>query len=477
MKSSLKFSSRLEREQYAPKYPAAKTLVFFLLLAAGCVLSLILPLRPTFSESEKRELAKFPAFSLEALLDGSYFEAIDTWFSDTFPFRDQLVTVNGYVQSAYGLHPVEIHEQGGGNFDDDEIPDAPTRPADNTASTTGAPTTGSQPETTTPDITTQPESTTTAPSSKDTEPTAPPPSGEINTQDLGAILVYGDAGYEYYGFSTAAANSYIELVNRAAARLDGTATVYDLLIPTSMDIVLDDSVRQSAKSADQLKAIQYLYGSMDSRVKTIDLFDTLRAHRNEYLYFRTDHHWTATGAYYAYAQFCAAKGMTAPALESYQTKVFPGFLGSFYTKYKTPSLATNPDTVTAYLPPCRATMQFTDRSGATRGWPVISDVSGWASSGKYNTFIGGDNPLTVIQNQDRTDNSSCVVIKESYGNAFVPFLVADYQTVYVIDYRYYSGDLTEFVKENGIQDVLFVNNMSATRSSNLVGSMAKLVGQ
>lgn len=482
MKSSLKFSSRLEQEHYAPRYPRVKIVLFFVLLAAGCVLSLLLPLRPTFSESEKRELAKFPAFSAEALFDGSYFQAIDTWFADTFPFRDQMVTANGYVQAAYGLHPVEIHEDANANFDDDDIPDAPSRPASGNTTAAGssaAPTTTEQtqqtetsvPSTEAPTTSTEAETTTTE------SGTPPTQSDNQQAQNLGAILVYGDAGYEYYGFSTTAANNYIAMMNRAASKLDGIATVYDLLIPTGMDIVLDDNVRKSANSADQLKAIQYLYGSMDTRVKTVEIYDTLRAHRSEYLYFRTDHHWTATGAYYAYAQFCASKGLTPPALGDYETKSFPGFLGSFYTKYKTPALASNPDTVVAYLPPCRASMQYTDKSGKTHDWPVISDVSNWASSGKYNAFIGGDNPLTVIQNTDRTDGSSCVVIKESFGNAFVPFLVADYQTVYVIDYRYYKGDLTEFVQKNGISDVLFVNNMSATRSAGLVDSMAELVGK
>ena len=69
------------------------------------------------------------------------------------------------------------------------------------------------------------------------------------------------------------------------------------------------------------------------------------------------------------------------------------------------------------------------------------------------------------------------MIKESYGNAFIPFLVSHYQTVHVIDYRYWSGNIPDFVTQNGVQDVLFLNNISATRNSSLVGKMAQLVGQ
>ena len=286
-----------------------------------------------------------------------------------------------------------------------------------------------------------------------------------------------DAAYEYYNFSQAAADKYIALINRAGAKLDGVATVYDLLAPTSMDIMLDPAIRKDIRSADQEKAKNYIFGSLDSRVKAVDVFATLREHNSEYLYFRTDHHWTATGAYYAYTQFAAAKGVAVPALTDYPTQVFEGFLGSFYSKTgKSAALGNHPDTVYAYKPLYPTTMQYTDRNGAKHSWPVISNVTNWASSSKYSTFIGGDNPFTEIKNTSLSDGSSCVVVKESYGNAFVPFLVSHYQTVYVIDYRYYTGNLISFVKENKVQDVIFVNNMSATRSAGLVGNMDKLVG-
>ena len=128
----------------------------------------------------------------------------------------------------------------------------------------------------------------------------------------------------------------------------------------------------------------------------------------------------------------------------------------------------------AYVPPGNIKMQYTDRNGNTYNWPLISDVTDWATSTKYSTFIGGDNPYTIIQNSDLTDGSSCLVIKESFGNAFIPFLAANYQTVHVIDYRYWNGSIQDFVKTNGVQDVLFLSNVSATRNSSLVGKMATL---
>ena len=162
-------------------------------------------------------------------------------------------------------------------------------------------------------------------------------------------------------------------------------------------------------------------------------------------------------------------------LSQCEKKEFSGFLGAFYSDTnKNPALAQNPDTVVAYVPPGNIKMQYTDRNGNTYNWPLISDVTDWATSTKYSTFIGGDNPYTIIQNSDLTDGSSCLVIKESFGNAFIPFLAANYQTVHVIDYRYWNGNIQDFVKTNGVQDVLFLNNVSATRNSSLVGKMATL---
>ena len=84
-----------------------------------------------------------------------------------------------------------------------------------------------------------------------------------------------------------------------------------MIVPRSMGITAPDNVVATINTSDQKKAIDYMYsGIAKNGVKTVSIYDTLKARRNEYIYFRTDHHWTATGAYYAYEQFCKAKGIT-----------------------------------------------------------------------------------------------------------------------------------------------------------------------
>lgn len=99
-----------------------KAAIFFTVLYAMTALAFIIPLRPTESVAEKRQLAEFPEFSVNSLLSGDYFADIDTWFADTFPFRDLCFTLNERIRGLYGFTTVQIH---GEVTQGDEIPDAP----------------------------------------------------------------------------------------------------------------------------------------------------------------------------------------------------------------------------------------------------------------------------------------------------------------------------------------------------------------
>ena len=93
-------------------------------------------------------------------------------------------------------------------------------------------------------------------------------------------------------------------------------------------------------------------------------------------------------------------------------------------------------------------------------WNVIMDVNGWDKGTLYSTFVGGDTPMAVIENPKVTDGSTCVVMKESYGNAFIPFLVDHYSTIYILDYRYSNVNVIDFVKEKQADDLICINNIS-----------------
>lgn len=313
----------------------------------------------------------------------------------------------------------------------------------------------------------------------DVTTTKPASSNVITTSDKpyqsGGVYVVGSAGYEMYNYVGSLAEKYQSTVNAVADSLSGVSQVYAMAIPLSSGITLPDELFSDIPGNDQAQAEKDILAGMGQNVKTIPLHDVMMSHRTEYIYFRTDHHWTALGAYYAYVQFCTAKGITPHNLSDYEVSQFPGFLGSFYNDGGKPDAMKNdPDTVNAYHPvSATASMKYGDNENSTlTGGQVIFDESTASASLKYGTFIMGDNPFTVIENPEVSNGESCIVVKESFGNAFVPFLVDHYQTVYVVDYRYYSGSVTQLARDKGVKDVLFVNNLSAIRGSYQMGKLA-----
>lgn len=424
---------------------------------AAAVLAILPMFRESYSEVEKRELKKFPKFTFLSLASGDYFDEIGLWFSDTFPLRDGFVSLNTKVNNAFGINTVQVHgdvQQG------DEIPDVNAQEQGGDIDSS------------------QVESTTTPESEPEPQPQLPA------VEQLGAMLIIDNAAYEYYNFNQAVSQNYSAAVSRAAAILDGKSKVYNMIIPTSMAITLPENFSGSTNSSDQKKAIDYMYSLMSPTVNKINVYDTLLSHKDEYIYFRTDHHWTSLGAYYAYRELMNAKGATPAELSAFKEYKYEGFLGSFYAESgQKASLGNTPDYVLAYEPlQTQFIRTFTPATMPEgKDYHIVANGDKLSAANKYLTFVCGDHPYGIITNPNITDGSSCLVIKESFGNAMVAYLTQNYQNVYVVDYRYinqvFPGTLRQFVDERGIQDVMFINNISATRSPALVNAMNAFVGQ
>ncbi len=445
--------------------------IFFAVFFAVAVVAMIIPLRPTYSDAEKRELTKFPKFSFGALVKGEYFGGIDKWYSDTFPAREFFTDINTRITGFFGKNEVQIH---GEVEEGDEIPSV-----DLTTQNQSSNVTTSEEQTSSQDTTTS-QNTSSAPVSSAPSSSAPPAPPPPITQTLGALLINGDTAYEYYNFSQAAADMYTTAVSRAGALLKGKAQVYDLIIPTSMAITAPEKLTSGINTSNQKAAIDYMHSKLLAPVKYVPLYDMLKARKDEYIYFRTDHHWTALGAYYSYCELMKAMGKEPLPIDNYVKHEFPGFLGTFYTSSgKLPQLATKPDTVYAYQPTVTNVLSLYDKAGYWYDTTVISDVSRVSASNKYLTFVKGDNALSKIDNPTLSDGSSCIVIKESFGNAFVPFLVPHYQTVYIVDYRYFgmldARGLVQFQADSKATDVIFINNISATRNKTLMSYIDNFV--
>ena len=245
---------------------------------------------------------------------------------------------------------------------------------------------------------------------------------------------------------------YADAVNKAAAALPDVK-VYNMVIPTSSEFYVPDDI--TGFTSSQKEKIDHI-ASMLNGVTNVDAYSVLKAHMEEPIYTRTDHHWQPLGAYYAAEQFAKAAGVEdkfAP-LSQYTEVVKDGYMGSLYGYSKSENLKSDPEPFTLYISP-------NDKALKTTYYDTAFD-NGYESdlfvtrdgSNYYCSFLGSDNRIAKIET-DCDNGKTLVVMKESYGNGLIPFLTQCYQTIYVCDARYFDLNAIQFCKDVNADDLLF----------------------
>lgn len=297
-------------------------------------------------------------------------------------------------------------------------------------------------------------------------------SGKYHAYAGTSMIRVDNQAFEICGYNDTATGNYASLVSKVADALKGKTKVYSLPIPTAFGVMLPDDIRASYPDyKDQGQSIEKLFAKMSSNVIPVRTYHNLMSHRDEYLYFRTDHHWNGIGAYYAYESFCETKGFTPYTMAQRKEKQVGNFLGSLYINSKRDQNLLPADTIYAYYPYSEsATMTYYEKDGTGKNWSIISGNSG------YTLFAAGDKPLAVFTNPEVTDGSVCIVIKESYGNALMPYLVDHYSTIYEIDYRHWTGDdLVEYAKSVNANDLIFANNVMMINTPSLITTLGTII--
>lgn len=449
------------------------------LRAALCVISLLVLLGVGFyslvdadntvSTAENRALAAKPKFSLSALFNGSYISKLDTYYSDQFPMRDSFLSANRSLNQFYyyggtssDSQVLTITHQGGAEAGGEAL-----RQTD-----TNAP--GSETETT------EPTQESTEDDSFDNGVT------DADASLAGSVLIVGDRAMEIPYASDDVIKSYADAVNNIQQAVSSNIRVFSLVTPNSGEFYSPEDYHTGSNS--QKDMIDYCYSQMNDKVITVNAYSALRKHMEEYIYFRTDHHWTALGAYYAYTAYCSAAGLTPVALSSFQTGELDNFLGSLYTATsnysQSDALRNNPDKVIYYKPiadvteTCYADSTLTNPST----WQAVISYIGDSVSNKYLCFLGGDNPITVLDT-DVKNGKVCMILKESYGNAFTPFLTSHYSKVIAIDPREFnrdgkpSLDLASFAAQMNVNDLIILNYPYMINNSSYISWLNRLVGK
>ncbi len=441
------------------------TVFLVTVLALVGLLSLILP-KPTVSEYEKRELAKFPPFSAKALWSGEWLRDFEAYYADTFPGRDGFIAATAILDDWKGVRgedDIKIYATGQGG---QSQPPAPVTPPE--------PSTSSQPESQSPSSQPQSESQPESGSSESASPSSQPESGAPESSSAPdappevpdgylteGYCIVGDRGMTLFGGYRPVADQYADILTRFAGKVADQAKVYNIVVPCSGEFYLPPKYQSLSNS--QKDNIEYLYSKMGPGVTTVDAYSQIARHTDEYVYFRTDHHWTGLGAYYAYTAFCEAAGLSAVDVNAVEKRTIQPFLGTVYNATRDPRLEQNPDYVDYWITAPNATAKLWLK-GRADPLDVYPWSEGSAGGNSYGVFIWADNPLFHVHNPDLQNGRKALVLKESYGNAFAPWLFANFEDVYVIDYRHSEQSVTQFVRENGIDTVIFINNSFAANT-------------
>lgn len=297
-----------------------------------------------------------------------------------------------------------------------------------------------------------------------------------NRQDYAVdntVIVQGDRAMEIFTASKKWLTRYGQNVNAFAKTVPNTR-VFALLAPTSVEFYGPDDYKNGTNSFET--AVDYAYAPMTApNIITVNCRNALAKHVDEYIYLRTDHHWTARGAYYAYATFCKRAGLTAPKLSEYESGEIEGFVGSLYGQTQEDVLRRNPDTVVYYLPQTDSVGEAFETAAMTNPRTVKVVNTTVSSKYAYLCYIEGDNPLLRFTTGNK-NGKSILMVKESYGNAFAPFLTDNYETVYVVDPRKVELNLTAFVQNHHIDDVIFLNYAFAPSNPTYRNAFEKMLG-
>ncbi len=354
---------------------------------------------------------------------------------------------------------------------------------DSAPATTGIVTTAPVQETTEP-ITTEP-ATTVPPTTAPPETTAPTEipadtdefiapvikdDGKDGTLYSSTLYLYKKAGYNLFGSTDKVAKNYAKAVNDIAKTLDKKIKVYNMVVPNHTEFGLPTRIAKDIGCTSQADNIKTINKNLNDKIQPINCYNALSTHNDEYIYYNTDHHWTSLGAYYAYTAFCEQTGKTPIDIADLKKNSIDGFTGSFYTLSGSSDLYSNADTVEYYDLPVKTSAKMKERmSSSTINCDVYYPAS---TSGTltYGVFCWGDTAQFVINTSANT-GKKIAVVKDSYGNAFAPFLTAHYDEVHLLDYRYYSGKLSDYLKSNGIDEVLILNNTMSANSTSQVATM------
>lgn len=331
-------------------------------------------------ELENRKAAQLPAFSVQALLDGSWQSGFARWMQDQFSFRDAAVNAERAV---------------------DEV--------------------------------------------------------LFRKVEEGGILLGKDRWMFTKLFTVEDAtkkqlDKNVQAVSDFAANHPGKVT---FLLAPSASVIYPEELPAGAPMVDENAMLDDIFAKVGQTAAVIDLREDFTNRKDEYLYFKTDHHWTTNGAYRAYEQFCALKGLTPFDRDTHESVDVTDFEGTHYSATRLWNVAK--DTITYY--PLDSLMTVYKITGEAQYEPEktenLVNADKFATRDKYAAFLDGNNGYSTIEGRG---TGSILVVKDSYANSFVPYLTENYAKIGVVDFRNFKYGLDSTIEKEGYDEVLVLYN-------------------
>lgn len=274
-------------------------------------------------------------------------------------------------------------------------------------------------------------------------------------------IYFADDGYliekhqDSFGTSTASNNirflsSFMEEMKSEYGEGHATAMV----VPNAV-MILKDKLPVLAPESDEKEYLETLSAALPQGT-WFDSGEVLNQHKEEEIFYRTDHHWTTLGAYYTYEAWAKSVGLSPLSIDDYQVEtVSEDFYGTIEAKVgvKVPA-----DSIQIFQPKQEISYRITD--GATG--EERTDLYDWSyleTRDKYSIFFGGNQPVTQVEIDNDSDRR-LLVIKDSYAHCFLPFTFHDFAQVDFVDLRYFNESLREYREKGNYTDILFLYNAS-----------------
>ena len=226
-----------------------------------------------------------------------------------------------------------------------------------------------------------------------------------------------------------------------------------MLVPDAAN-VLNHSLPALAKPEDQTQMFSMVRKDLGDSVEWIDVSTELNKHKTEKIYYKTDHHWTTLGAFYAFQAAAPSLGIEGDLSGKYVSYAVSDSFNVMLASKSGVNLGEK-EQIDIYVPTEEDTDLIVDYVDEGKRSTSLYDSSKLKEKDQYTVFLGGNSSLLDIRTVS-TSTKRLLLVKDSFANSFIPFLTPYYREIVVVDPRYYSGTINDLMDSYRISEVLFL---------------------